>query len=169
MTRAYPDSKIDTEIKLVGVENITLGQRVKIDRGCYLNAGGSTYGFESGGITLGDDVIVGYHSILFAGGGSIHVGHLTRIGIGSIISAQSEDSFANPDTKPNEHRHVFEKVTIGQSCLIAGGAIILGGTEIGDHSIVGSGAVVKGKYPPNSTLIGNPARAIPRIKFETTA
>ncbi|MSQ78573.1 MAG: acyltransferase [Flavobacteriaceae bacterium] len=161
-----PTASIDLDVKIVGVQNICLGQDVRIDKGCYLNAGGKEYIGTDGRIVLGDHVIVGFHSILFAGGGRIEIGDLTRIGLGCIISAQSEDSFANPDTKPAEHKHIFELVQIGKSCLIAGGAIILGGSDIGDHSIIGAGAVVKGKYPPNSTLIGNPARAIPRLTFD---
>ena len=66
--------------------------------------------------------------ILFAGGGEIEISQYTRVGIGCIISAQSEDSFANPEVRPDNHQHIFEKVVIGKNCLIAGGAIILGGT-----------------------------------------
>jgi acetyltransferase-like isoleucine patch superfamily enzyme len=160
----FPSAKIDLDVKLVGVENIYLGDSVKIDKSCYINAGGIAYCGHDGHVQLGNHVIMGHQSMIFAGGGKVQVGDLTRIGIGVIIAAQAEDSFANPDVKPDAHTLIFEEITIGQSCMIAGGAIILGGTELGNHCIVGAGAVVKGKYPDNATLIGNPARAIPRIK-----
>jgi len=162
----FPKAKLNGHIKLVSPENIHLANGVKIDSGCYLNAGGIKICGRDGKIQIDHDVIVGYNSILYAGGGEIEIHSLARIGIGSIISAQSEDSFANPEVKPDQHSHVFEKAVIGKNCLVAGGAIILGGTELGENCIVGSGAVVKGKYPAHTTLIGNPARAIPRLPFQ---
>ncbi len=166
LNNRFPKAKIDNQIKLVSPHLIELSEGVKIDRNCYLNAGGVNYCGKDGRIYIGKDVIVGYNCILFAGGGEIEISQYTRVGIGCIISAQSEDSFANPEVRPDNHQHIFEKVVIGKNCLIAGGAIILGGTTLGDNCIVGSGAVVKGKYPDHTTLIGNPARAIPRLPFQ---
>lgn len=166
LQKRYPSAKIDGDVKIVSPQNIYLSSGVKIDKGCYLNAGGINHYGRDGNITLGDHVIIGYNSILFAGGGKIVLGSLVRLGIGCIISAMSEDSFANPEATPENHEHIHEIVIIGNNCMIGGGAIILGGTTLGDNCIVGSGAVVKGKYPDHTTLIGNPARAIPRLPFQ---
>jgi acetyltransferase-like isoleucine patch superfamily enzyme len=37
---------------------------------------------------------------------------------------------------------------------------VLGGTEIGDNVIVSAGSVVSGTVPPNSIVLGNPAKVI---------
>lgn len=51
-------------------------------------------------------------------------------------------------------------VRIGNNCFIGMNAIILMGTSIGDNCIVGAGSVVKGIFPSNSVIAGNPARVI---------
>ena len=46
---------------------------------------------------------------------------------------------------------------------IGTGAIILGGLEIGELSIVGAGAVVTKNVPPHSIVAGNPERVIKAV------
>ena len=52
--------------------------------------------------------------------------------------------------------------TIGNNVVIGAHAIILGNITIGDNSRVGAGAVVTKPVPPNSTVVGNPARIVVR-------
>ena len=59
-------------------------------------------------------------------------------------------------------------INIGNNVWIGINAIILKGTKIGDHSIVGAGSVVKGEFPPYSLIIGNPAhlvKILDKMKF----
>lgn len=56
--------------------------------------------------------------------------------------------------------HFIKNIEIGNGCFIGMRSIILPGTIIGDNSIVGAGAVVKGKFPPGSVIVGNPAKVI---------
>ena len=53
-----------------------------------------------------------------------------------------------------------KKIEIGNDCFIGLRSIILPGTKIGNNTIVGGGAVVKGCIPENSIVVGNPARVI---------
>lgn len=52
--------------------------------------------------------------------------------------------------------------TIGNGVVIGAGAVILGPITIGDNSRIGAGAVVTKAVPPDSTVVGNPARIIKR-------
>jgi maltose O-acetyltransferase len=52
------------------------------------------------------------------------------------------------------------RVNIGNRVFVGAGAIILPGTRIGDDSIVGAGAVVRGEVPPGSLVVGNPAKVV---------
>ncbi|MGA1871482.1 MAG: acyltransferase [bacterium] len=54
------------------------------------------------------------------------------------------------------------RVSIGRNVVIGGYAIIRCGIEIGDSSVVGLGAVVYRDIPPDTTVIGNPARIAKR-------
>ena len=56
--------------------------------------------------------------------------------------------------------HFIKEINIGNHCFIGMRSLILPGTEIGDNSIVGAGAVVKGRFPPNSIIVVNPAKVI---------
>lgn len=52
------------------------------------------------------------------------------------------------------------EIIIGKNCFIGCNSIILKGTKLGDGCVVGAGAVVAGKFPPNSVIVGNPAKVI---------
>lgn len=57
----------------------------------------------------------------------------------------------------------FSSVLVKDNVFIGAGAILLPGTIIGENSIVGAGAVVKGEIPPCSVVIGNPCKIIKTI------
>jgi len=56
-------------------------------------------------------------------------------------------------------------VQIGNNVWIGTNAIILKGTTIGDNCVVGAGSVVKGFFPPDSIIQGNPATVSSNINF----
>ena len=56
------------------------------------------------------------------------------------------------------------RVAIGKRVFVGAGAIILPGSRIGDDSIVGAGAVVRGDVPPSSMVVGNPAKVVADVK-----
>ncbi len=51
-------------------------------------------------------------------------------------------------------------ITIGDNVWLGGGAIVLAGVSVGENAIVGAGAVVTKDVPPNSVVVGNPARIV---------
>jgi len=50
--------------------------------------------------------------------------------------------------------------TVANNVVLGAGAIILGAITIGENSRIGAGAVVTKSVPPNSTVVGNPARIV---------
>jgi maltose O-acetyltransferase len=53
------------------------------------------------------------------------------------------------------------RVVVGKRVNVGVGAILLPGTNIGEDSVVGAGAVVRGEIPPGSLVVGNPATVSP--------
>ena len=51
-------------------------------------------------------------------------------------------------------------ITLGEGVWVGVGAIILGGVNVGSHSIVAAGAVVTKSFPEHSVVAGIPARRI---------
>lgn len=51
-------------------------------------------------------------------------------------------------------------IVIGEHTWIGWGAFLLSGTNIGNGSIVGAKSVVKGQYPNNCSIAGNPAKIV---------
>ena len=55
---------------------------------------------------------------------------------------------------------LFGKIKIGNNVFIGINCIILLNTSIGDNCIVGAGSVVRGQFPENSVIVGNPAKVV---------
>lgn len=70
-------------------------------------------------------------------------------------------SFTNdrfPRSKQYPQKHLVTTINSGAS--IGAGAVILPGIEIGSKAMVAAGAVVTKSIPPNSIVVGNPAKII---------
>jgi maltose O-acetyltransferase len=59
------------------------------------------------------------------------------------------------------------RVVIGDRVFVGAGAIILPGTRIGNDSVVGAGAVVRGDIPAGSMVVGNPAKVVSDVESVT--
>lgn len=61
---------------------------------------------------------------------------------------------------------VFGRIKIGNNVFIGINCIILSNTTIGDNCIVGAGSVVRGQFPENSVITGNPAQVISKTSIQ---
>jgi acetyltransferase-like isoleucine patch superfamily enzyme len=87
-----------------------------------------------------------------------------RLGAGTALSWGSQ-------VLDTDHHHIVTDgqtdlpefsapVHIGNSVLVGSRVSVLKGVTIGDHSVIGSGAVVTRDVPPQSVVAGNPARVV---------
>jgi len=139
-------------------------------------------------IDLGADCIVGPYATLSAGVMPGHVpdhvpvvtiGDRCLIGKGSGIVGHfsievGDDVFTGHHVYITDANHGYEDVTlpigkqfapprpvtIGPGSWLGHGTVVLPGSTIGEHVVVGAGSVVTGALPAFSVAVGNPARVI---------
>ncbi len=133
-----------------------LGRGVTLQRGCLLHCGGRVWCDYGGAIHLGDHVVIGPNCILY-GAGVIRIGDFSHLGPGSMIMTQAGvvDDESRFSLSP---RRIHEPVEVGKGTWIGAGAVLVGGTRLGDGCTVSPNSVVSGEYGPGTTLVGNPAR-----------
>lgn len=108
-------------------------------------------------ITLGKHVAINEHAFL-SGFGELEIGDYTHIG-NYVMIVTAEHIFADL-SKVDRDELIPVKTVIGKNCWIGARAMIIKGVTIGDHSIVGAGAVVTKDIPPNTIVGGIPAKVI---------
>jgi maltose O-acetyltransferase len=111
------------------------------------------YGFN---IRLGSDVFINFNCVI------LDVVEVS-IGEGTQIGPAVQIYTADHPRDPVQRRKGLEfgqPIRIGRHVWIGGGAIILPGITIGDESIIGAGSVVTRDVPPDTTVVGNPARIV---------
>jgi acetyltransferase-like isoleucine patch superfamily enzyme len=157
-------------------DNVTIGERSWVY---------SSYAFlhfrseRATGVEIGHDTGVYDGSFFELGsGGRVRIGNFCSI-VGAIISTDadvtignhtfiahrvviSDRPFASPPTE--EVDAMPAPIHIGNNTWVGAHAIVLGGTTIGEGSVVGAGAVVDSDVPPFSLIAGNPAAIVRRLK-----
>jgi maltose O-acetyltransferase len=91
----------------------------------------------------------------------VHIGHHVMIGPAVQIYTPDHHLQAEPRIQGWE---VAKPIVIEDNVWIGGGAILLPGVRIGRNAVVGAGAVVSRDVPPNTVVVGNPARVIREIE-----
>lgn len=95
--------------------------------------------------------------------------------IGDRVLVGANSTIVDTDFHPlsplarREHRTqgaLCRPVRIGDDVFIGAGVTILKGSQIGAGCVVGAGAVVAGKFPPNSIIAGNPAQVVRALPVE---
>lgn len=162
LRRQFPDTVIPEDIIISNPDHLLIGEKSIISPGCYLHCG-----FEPhiGNINVGKQVIIGYNTCLYAGGGKITIENNVDLGVNNILTSQTRSMKQNPVQDAVNFEHVFGEIFIGEGTMIASNVTILAGTNLGKYCNIVAGSVVQGKYPDNTTLAGNPARPLPRIMF----
>jgi acetyltransferase-like isoleucine patch superfamily enzyme len=146
---------------LFGETSIELGDGCIIGPNATLSAGVSPEQVLKGPvITIGNRCVIGK--------GSGIVGH-QRIEIGddvwtghSVYVTDANHGYTDPVEPVGRQFAAPRPVRIGSGSWLGHGAIVLGGANIGEHVVVGAGAVVTGDLPDYSVAVGNPACVIRR-------
>jgi|SRR5690606_22301648 len=115
-------------------KNASIGERCKI----------SSHSFICEGVTVEDEVFIG-HGVMFTND--------------RLPRATNADG-----TLQTEADWSVEKTLVKRGASIGSGATIIAGVTIGEHSLIGAGAVVTRDVPPYAIVAGVPARVIGDIR-----
>jgi acetyltransferase-like isoleucine patch superfamily enzyme len=146
-----PDVKLGENVKLskfinlYGCEigdNTKIGAFVEVQKNAKIgkNCKISSHTFICEGVTIEDQVFIG-HSVAFI-----------------------NDSFPRAATADGrlqtEADWAVEETLVKQGASIGSGCTILAHVTIGENAIVGAGSVVTKDVPPNTIVVGNPAKLL---------
>ncbi|WP_294964464.1 sugar O-acetyltransferase [uncultured Flavobacterium sp.] len=125
--------QVDEKFMLIPPFYATGGQQTSVGRNVFINQNCTFY--DLGGLTIGDDVMIGPNVNIITSGHPIEPSQRHSVTIGKPIVVQ---------------RNVW----------IAAGATIIGGVTIGENSVIAAGSVVTKDVPSNVVVAGNPAKVI---------
>jgi tetrahydrodipicolinate N-acetyltransferase len=112
-------------------------------------------------LTLGNRVFVGKCTILDLTA-PIEVGD--EVGIGMRCNLITHLNLGNSPLMGTAYTYKARGVQIEAGAVVATGATILDGVQLGRCSIVSAGAVVSQNVPPYTVVAGNPARIVKRLE-----
>lgn len=122
-----------------------------------------------GDVTLQSHASVWFNAVLRGDVQPISVGHGSNIQDLAVIHASSHRT---PTSIGHHvtigHRAIIHGCDIGEHCLIGMGAIVMDDAFIGEFSIVGAGSLVTERthIPPRTLALGAPAKPVRPLKPE---
>lgn len=113
-------------------KNITFGGNVFVNASCHFQ--------DQGGITIGDNVLIGHQVVLAS---------------------------LNHDMRPKYRENLYPgEIIIKDDAWIGSNATVIKGVTIGEGSVVAAGSVVTKDVPPYTIVGGNPAKVIKEIETD---
>jgi acetyltransferase-like isoleucine patch superfamily enzyme len=142
----------DVEIRAHGTSSIVIEDNVRIDRGVRILAANQSR------IHIGKGTRIGLHSVL-NGGADITIGARSLVsGFVYLQTSMHRHEAVNMPMADQGYAHA--PVTLGEDVWLGAHVVVLPGVVIGDHSIVGSNAVVTQRIEANQTWAGVPAKLL---------
>ncbi len=114
-----------------------------------------------GDVEIGEQSSVWFNAVIRGDVNYIRIGARTNIQDGCVlhVSRKKYPLIVGDDVTVG-HNVTLHACNISFRCLIGMGAIVMDGTEVGEDSIIGAGALVTAKtiIPPRSLVLGSPAK-----------
>lgn len=165
-------------VNLRGASLIRFGRGVTLERGVIID------GLLRRGITLGDHVMIGPYSVL-AGAPVSNLGEGIVMGANSAVNAYSfigssgmitigknvimgqhvcfhpeNHNFDRLDVPVRAQGTTRQGIIIEDDVWVGSNVTFLDGAHVGEGSVIGAGAVVRGTIPRYSVAVGVPARVV---------
>lgn len=119
----------------------------------------SSASFLLGGqLVIDKNTWIGHEVLMVGGDATIHIGESCDVAPRVTLATGSHEIDVHGARIAG--KAFSSSIAIGRGCWICTGATILGGTDIGEFSVVAAGSVVRGAFPPRSLIGGVPARVL---------
>lgn len=144
-----------------------LGKSPSIGEDVYIAEGANVIG----DVTIGNRSSVWFNAVLRGDIAPIIIGSNVNIQDLSMIHVNTDQPTVIEDNVSVGHGCILHSCTLRKGCLIGMGAIILNESEIGENSLVAAGSLIpeRKKYPPNTLIMGSPAKVIRELTQEEIA
>jgi acetyltransferase-like isoleucine patch superfamily enzyme len=147
----------NVSVNALSENGISFGDNVSIARDSILFCTG-IIAYRGKGISIGDRTGISARAY-FAGQGGITVGN--DVIMGPNVQVFSENHiYTDMSLTIKEQGVTKQPVSIGNNCWIGAGSTILAGVTIGDGCVVAAGSVVTKSFAANSVIAGVPAKLI---------
>jgi acetyltransferase-like isoleucine patch superfamily enzyme len=116
-------------------------------------------------ITLGEDVWVGYFTLI-DGSGGLEIGNKVSISSGVHIYTHDSSNYRLYNTEKDlvSGSHIDRApVKIGNNVQIGANSVILKGVTIGNNVVIGALSLVNKDIPDNCIAVGNPCKIIKQL------
>lgn len=175
------DVFVGKHVKALEKRKITIGHKVKLHDGVYIDALSS----QDGGVHIGDNVVLGRNTRIECTGGlsslgkGVKIGNRTTFGNDCIFGAAGgievgDDVVAGQFIRFHSENHNYDNlnilireqgvthkgIKIGNNCWIGAGVVFLDGAKLGNGCVVGANAIVTKEFPNNAVIAGVPAKVI---------
>jgi len=140
----------------LSTQGIEFGDNVAI--GAFSTVQSSMLSHLGVGIKFGSNSSCGPYSFIGAGG-MIVIGE--NVIMGQHVSFHAENhNFDRTDIPIRSQGVSRQGIVIEDDCWVGANAVFLDGAHVGHGCVVGAAAVVRGKFPPNSIIVGVPATVV---------
>lgn len=143
------------------------GKAPNIDDSVYVSDGATVIGDA----TLGAGCSMWTGSVVRADNDWVRIGAEVNMQEGAVLHADPGFPILIGDRVTVGHQAMLHGCTIEDDALIGIQAVVLNGAVIGKGCLVGAGALVtEGKeFPPNTLILGSPAKAVREVSPEMRA
>jgi acetyltransferase-like isoleucine patch superfamily enzyme len=157
LRRRFPSLRHARGFIVRNPEKFAPGPSNYFDENVYINCGAEWAGGR-GHFRSGRNCVISANTVIYAAGG-VELGDDVAIAPGCTIVSHRH-GFAQGGTPYKQQEISYAPVKIGNNVIINSGCTVLPGVTIGDNAIVGAAALVTRDVPPNSLVMGIPARVV---------
>lgn len=161
-----PGSRIAPPFRYHGLNQISVGEKVIINRDCWIQVLGGRGDDKSAKIVIAAHAGIGMGATISAAQ-QVTIGEYVLLARNVYISDHAH-AYGNPDV-PIMHQGVdgIAPVTIGRNTWLGENVVVLPGVTIGQHCVIGANAVVNRSIPDYSVAVGAPARVVKQFNKNT--